>query len=199
MPCGFFLLWLWGLYWRQSTRWAKAIPGHFSLFRTFSVSMQKHDYNNLTFPVLHWRVWCPPLPSPPPPTHCLRAPTLTITQVFRLLVLKKDPNLTLHLPFSHPMFMCVTHLIFFQVDLPAYSCAYAVWCWSSQSGVAHKVGLLWVLRVLQEYCDFLERKTNGTPFRGLHLSSILLQCLSVYLFSFLVCHIIVVYIIDSIV
>merc|ERR1712083_531811 len=35
--------------------------------------------------------------------------------------------------------------------------------------------------------------------RGLHLSSILLQCLSVYLFSFLVCHIIVVYIIDSIV
>jgi len=35
--------------------------------------------------------------------------------------------------------------------------------------------------------------------RGLHLGSILLQCLSVYLFSFLVCHIIVVHIIDSIV
>merc|ERR1712083_1282126 len=35
--------------------------------------------------------------------------------------------------------------------------------------------------------------------RGLHLSSVLLQCLSVYLLSFLVCHIIVVYIIDSIV
>ena len=90
MPCGFFSLWLWGLYWRQSTRWAKAIPGHFSLLRTFSVSMQKHDYNNLTFPVLHWRVWCPPLPPPPPPAHGLRAPTLTITQVFHLLVLKKS-------------------------------------------------------------------------------------------------------------
>ena len=41
-------------------------------------------------------------------------------------------------PFLIPCFMCDP----FQVDLPAYSCAYAVWCWSSQSGVAHKVGLL---------------------------------------------------------
>ena len=111
------------------------------LFSLFSL-MQKHDYNNLTFPVLHWRVWCPPLPPPPPPAHGLRAPTLTITQVFHLLVFKKRYQFDLAPSLFSSHVLCVTHLIFFQVDLPAYSCAYAVWCWSSQSGVAHKVGLL---------------------------------------------------------
>merc|ERR1711872_87889 len=35
--------------------------------------------------------------------------------------------------------------------------------------------------------------------RGLHLGSILLQCLSVYLFSFIVCHILAIHFIDSLV
>ena len=44
-----------------------------------------------------------------------------------------------------------------------------------------------------------QKDDKSSPSRGLHLGSILLQCLSVYLFSFLLCHVLIVYIIDSIV
>ena len=52
-----------------------------------------------------------------------------------------------------------------------------------------------------ERCQNRDRLIMGNNWccRGLHLGSILLQCLSVYLFSFLLCHVLIVYIIDSIV